>query len=193
MLGRLVEEPMTDLQPMANPPEQNGPDDSAIADFYDHLRSRARQMLMRERKNISVGATDIANEAWIRLQGVLDLTQPDWKTDHRLASLILRRMLVEYARRKRRLRRGGNLTKAEIELDALVGRVERDLGSKADLKDMLDALEAFDPDVATFVDLHFFGGMQLDECASYLGSSPSTLSRNWKRARAWLRGKFGTG
>ncbi|MGE0144468.1 MAG: sigma-70 family RNA polymerase sigma factor [Planctomycetota bacterium] len=180
-----------ELQAAAGSDGEPDAEDTAILDFYLRLRERARQLLRREKQEWSVGPTDFANEAWLRLQSFLDRTQPDWQTDHRLASLTLRRMIIDYVRRKRRLRRGGDLSRAEIELDQIVSRIECDIGTTVDLQTILVTLADFAPHVLTFVDLHFFGGLDMEECAKQIGVSRRTLERHWERSRAWLRGKFG--
>jgi RNA polymerase sigma factor (TIGR02999 family) len=149
---------------------------------YDELRRLAAAQMARERPGQTIDATALVHEAYLRLAG-------DQKFDNRrhffaAAAQAMRHILVENARRKGRLKRGGRHDREAVELEALAA----DLPDE-ELLALHDALEQFathDPVKAQLVELRFFGGMSLPEIAEHLGMSLSTAERGWRYARAWL-------
>src|SRR5262249_20572955 len=164
--------------------EQGDPNAAArlLPLVYDELRRLAAPQMAQERPGQTIDATALVHEAYLRLAG-------DQKFDNRrhyfaAAAQAMRRILVENARRKGRLKRGGRQQREAVELDALAG----DLPDK-ELLALHDALEQFaghDPVKARLVELRCFGGMSLPEVAEHLGISLSTAERGWRYARAWL-------
>jgi RNA polymerase sigma factor (TIGR02999 family) len=149
---------------------------------YDELRRLAAAHLAHEKPGQTLDATALVHEAYLRLAG-------GQKFDNRThffgaAAQAMRRILVENARRKARLKRGGGRQREAVELDALATRMPDD-----ELLALHDALERFavhDPVKAKLVELRFFGGMALPEIAEHLGMSLSSVERGWRYARAWL-------
>src|SRR5690606_4160545 len=128
--------------------------------------------------------TALVNEAYLRLAGSLKLT-PDsrlhWK---RLAARAMRQVLVDAARRRKALKRGGELAFVTFD-DALAEAPSRSDDLIA-LNDALEKLERLQPRQSMMVELRFFGGYDLAETAELLDVSEATLGRDWRAARAWL-------
>jgi RNA polymerase sigma factor (TIGR02999 family) len=152
---------------------------------YDELRLLAAQKLAQEKPGQTLEPTALVHEAYLRLVG--DGRGQHW--DHRghfyaAAAEAMRRILVENARRKGRVKHGGRVARQAVDLDRLAAAApDQDL---LDLHDALDRLAAHDPVKAKLVELRFFTGLTLPEAAACLGISPSTADRAWHYARAWL-------
>jgi RNA polymerase sigma factor (TIGR02999 family) len=151
---------------------------------YDELRWLAAQKLAQEKPGQTLQPTALVHEAYLRLVG--DGRGQHW--DHRghfyaAAAEAMRRILVENARRKGRVKHGGRVARQAVDLDRLAAAPDQDL---LDLHDALDRLAAHDPVKAKLVELRFFTGLTLPEAAACLGISPSTADRAWRYARAWL-------
>jgi RNA polymerase sigma factor (TIGR02999 family) len=155
---------------------------------YDELRRLAAQRLAQEKPGQTLQATALVHEAYLRL---VDAEQaPHWNSRGHFfaaAAEAMRRILVENARRKRRLRHGGGLHKQPLEENepALDSPLEAlDLLA---LNEALDHLEAASPRRAQLVKLRYFAGFTLPEVAELLGVAQSTAEADWTYARAWLK------
>ena len=152
---------------------------------HDELRRIARRCLHGERANHSVQATELVNEAYLRL---VDVQHVDWQNRvHFLAmsARLMRRVLVDLARSRRADKRGGGAVRVTF-ADAAIGGV----APEADvirLDDALQALAALDERKSRVVELRFFGGLTADETAVALQVSSKTVLRDWEFARAWLQ------
>ena len=152
---------------------------------HDELRRIARRCLYGERANHSVQATELVNEAFLRL---VDVQHVDWQNrTHFLAmsARLMRRVLVDFARSRGADKRGGGVLRVTLD-DAAVGGV----APEADvirLDDALQALAALDDRKSRVVELRFFGGLTVDETAVALQVSSKTVLRDWEFARAWLQ------
>jgi RNA polymerase sigma factor (TIGR02999 family) len=152
---------------------------------YDELRKLAAQKLAHEQLGQTLQATDLVHEAYLRLVG--DGGAASWDgRGHFFAAAAeaMRRILVDNARRKQRLKHGGGLQRVELAEELLPFE-----GRDADILAMHEALEQLtqqDPQTAELVKLHFFAGLPLEEAAELLGLSARTAYRNWSYARAWL-------
>ncbi len=152
---------------------------------YDELRRLARGYLQRERSDHTLQATGLVHEAYLQL---VDQGTTTWQNRAHffgVAAQLMRRILVDHARRHRRGKRGGALDKVEFD-EALALSVSRDLNLIA-LDDALQDLAALNPQHSQIVELRFFGGMTIEEVAEVLDVSPRTVQREWRMARAWLR------
>jgi len=151
---------------------------------YDELRRQATRHLRRERRNHTLRPTALVHEAYMRLVGQ---RQAVWKSRTQffaVAAQMMRRVLVDHARRHRAAKRAGSLCR--VTLDEGVASYEpRDLDLVA-LEDALTELAALDPGKARMVELRFFGGLNLEDAAEVLGVSAATVTREWRMARAWL-------
>jgi RNA polymerase sigma factor (TIGR02999 family) len=154
-----------------------------LALVYDELRRLAAQKLAQEKPGQTLQATALVHEAYLRLVG----NQHFNGRGHFFAAAAeaMRRILVENARRKRRLKRGGGRHRLDLELDALAAPADDD--RLLALDDALTRFAALQPAKAELVKLHWFAGMSLDEAAAVLGIAPATADRWWAYARAWLR------
>lgn len=158
---------------------------------YDDLRRMAYKYFRRERSGHTLQPTALVHEAYLRL---VDQTQVDWAgRSHFLAvgAQAMRRILVDYARRKKRARRGGGGQRIELES----GLCPTDLSEfeVLALHEAIEKLEALDPRQAKVVELRFFGGMSVEEVAQALGVSKRTVEGDWKHAKAWLGAQFAGG
>jgi RNA polymerase sigma factor (TIGR02999 family) len=153
---------------------------------YDELRRLASQKLAHEAPGQTLQPTALVHEAYLRLLGH-DFDQ-NWDCrGHFLAAAAeaMRRILIESARRKKRLKHGGEFQRIKLEDEHLV--VLPDDDTLLELDELLTRLAQVDSEAAQVVQLHFFGGLTLEEVASALGVSHPTIKRRWVYARAWLR------
>jgi len=152
---------------------------------YDELRKLAAQRLAREAPGQTLQATALVHEAYLRLVGPADDRRWEGRGHFFAAAAeAMRRILVEAARRKKRLRHGGALRRVELPADgpAITGRLEDVLA----VHEALDRLAAADTQAAELVKLHNFGGLTIDQAADVLGVSVRKAYIIWAYARAWL-------
>lgn len=158
--------------------------EQVLPQVYEELRRIASRQLRREKNAQTLQATSIVHEAYMRLNGQSGLAWPSRAHFFAFSAHLIRRILVDHARRRNRAKRGGMAERITLaELDALALEKSPDL---VELDDALCRLEKVDPRKATVVELKFFAGLTLDEVAEQLGISSETVSREWRRARAWL-------
>ena len=150
-------------------------DDSA----YAELRSIAARELGRERRDHTLRPTDLVHEAWLRLEGSRSEPAPPLRL---WAARTMRQVLVDHARRRSALRRDAG-RRAELEDDA--PGVERDQ-QLFDLDAALLELARLAPELAAIVELLHFGGCTVEEAARELQTTPRTVKRRWRLAKAWL-------
>jgi RNA polymerase sigma factor (TIGR02999 family) len=152
---------------------------------YDELRKLAARKLAQEKPGQTLQATALVHEAYLRLVDTEAVQRWDSRRHFFAAAAeAMRRILVENARRKGRVKHGGGRRREEADLDDLGAD-----GSPEELLALHDALEQFalqDPQKAKLVELRFFGGLTLEQAAECLGFSLSTADRAWRYARAWL-------
>lgn len=151
---------------------------------YRELRKLAARKMAGEAPGQTLQATALVNEAWIRLAGAKNQHWENRAHFFAAAGEAMRRILVENARRKRRLKRGGNFQRVELDEASLPGPM-RDEDLLA-LDEALDKLAEFDERATQVVKLCFFVGLTRPQAAKELGVSLSTVERNWSFARAWL-------
>jgi RNA polymerase sigma factor (TIGR02999 family) len=152
---------------------------------YEPLRAIAERHLNRERDGHTLQPTALVHELYLKL---IDQRNVDWQDRNHffgVSAQVMRRILVDYARRRNSDKRGGGLVSVTLDA-ALDVAVERDLDVVA-LDTALEKLERIYPEQARLVELRFYGGLTIDESASVLGVSAATVSREWAMARAWLR------
>src|SRR5262245_4754218 len=153
---------------------------------YDELRNLAAQKMAQEKPGQTLQATALVHEAYLRL--VDDRTAQHWNgRGHFFAAAAeaMRRILIEDARGKARVKRGGDWQRVDFEeLDPLTSVTPDQLVA---LDDALERLTALDPLAGELVKLRYFAGLPLDQAAAALGTSTATAYRHWAYARAWLR------
>ncbi len=159
--------------------------DRLIPLVYQELHRLAHHYMGRERSGHTLQTTALLNEAYLRL---VESAKPSWQSrTHFFAASaqVMRRILVDWARSRQALKRGGQERPLELE-EALV---VADAPGKnlVGLDDALKALAAIDPRKSEVVELRFFGGLSVEEAAQVLKVSPETVMRDWKFAKSWLR------
>ena len=157
---------------------------------YDELRGLARAQLADERSAHTINPTALVHEAYVRLTERERLNPDDRRHFFAIAAQAMRRVMIDYARARRRQKRGGG--KAALPLaDEPAFLTDAASDELVALDDALRRLAAASPRVAQVVEQRFFGGLTLDETAVVLGVSMKTVHRDWILARAWLRKEVG--
>jgi RNA polymerase sigma factor (TIGR02999 family) len=165
------------------PPGQQ-PVDALLPIVYEELRRLAAAYLRRERAGHTLQPTALVHEAYLRLMK----DRPDrWQNRAHFSAIAahsMRQILIERARARAALKRGGAQPRVTLD-EALVAGETRSVDLVA-LDEALDRLEQLDPEQARLVELRFFGGLTIEETADAMGISPATVKRHWTVARAWL-------
>ncbi|HLA11732.1 MAG TPA: sigma-70 family RNA polymerase sigma factor [Pyrinomonadaceae bacterium] len=156
---------------------------------YDELRRMAHRYMSRERKGHTLQTTALINEAYLRLVEQRSVTWANRAHFFGIAAQIMRRVLIDYARRYEYAKRGGGAQRVSLEETALVAR-ERAKELIA-LDEALERLAQMDPRRSRVVELRFFGGMANEEIAAVLKISENTVTRDWNMARAWIYKELG--
>ncbi len=154
---------------------------------YDELRELARHALRRESSGHTLQATALVHEAYVRLAGLHSIEPRDERHLFALAATMIRRVLVDHARTRKRSKRGGGRLKVTLD-EALSS--EPDPLSTIDLLDLdetLVELARLDPRQARIVELRLFAGFNNGEVAAELATSLRTVEADWAMAKAWLR------
>jgi RNA polymerase sigma factor (TIGR02999 family) len=150
---------------------------------YDELHRLAQRYMKRERPGHSLQTTALVNEAYMRL---VDYKGMQWQNRAHffaVSAQLMRRILVEHARRHN-LKRGGGVQHVSLEETALVGGDQS--ADLVALDEAMDALARLDPRKVQVVELRFFGGLSVEETAEVLKVSSVTVMRDWNTAKAWL-------
>jgi RNA polymerase sigma factor (TIGR02999 family) len=161
---------------------------------YDELRKLAAHHLAREKAGHTLQPTALVHEAYMRLVHTEQDGIKDVKWDSRghffaAAAIAMRRILVESARRRQRVKHGGDRQHFELnELDLPIKPPDDEILA---LDDALTKLAAEDQEAYQIVQLHFFAGQSIEDCADMLGMSRASAYRQWAYARAWLRTAIG--
>lgn len=156
---------------------------------YDQLRKIAQQRMNAERVEHTLTATALVHEAYMRLVGQDQLTWDGRGHFFSACAEAMRRILIEHARARARIKRGGDADgrpAQSLPIGLLDLAVQDDPDTILMLDEALCRLEQEDPDVAAVVRLRFYAGLGVDETAAALGRSPSSIDRDWAWARAWL-------
>jgi len=166
-------------------------DENALSELmplvYDELRRQAARYLRKERADHTLQPTALANEAYLRL---IDQKHVSWQNRAHffgIAAQLMRRILVDHARKGHAEKRGG--AAAKLPLDEAIGvpdeREQRDVDLLA-LDRALSQLAEVDERQSRIVELRYFGGLKIEEVAEVLGISPTTVKRELNFAKAWL-------
>ncbi len=151
---------------------------------YNELRAVARRYLARERPGHTLQSTALVNEAYLKLVGQRDVQWQNRAHFFGVAAQLMRRLLVDHARRRKRVKRGSGGTRITL-VEGLASVEPIDLDAIA-LDDALKSLEQVDPKKGRLVELRFFGGLTIEETAEVMGTSAGTVKREWQFAKAWL-------
>lgn len=157
--------------------------DRLFSAAYEELRRLASSVRSGDSSE-TLNPTALVNEAWIKLARALPATPASRLHFKRIAARAMRQVLVDAARRRSALKRGGDAMMVTLDhsTDASLERSEDLLA----LDEALDVLARLEPRQALMVECRFFGGFELSETAELLGVSESTIQRDWRAARAWL-------
>jgi RNA polymerase sigma-70 factor (ECF subfamily) len=157
---------------------------------YEHLHSLARQHMRHERTGHSLQSTALVNEAYLRLVGGEKVDWQDRVHFFSVAAQTMRRILVDAARAKASVKRGGGWKRIEhatpVDFDRLPAAGSDKAEALCKLDDALVTLAQMDTRRARVIELRFFGGLTVEETADVLGISPQLVMRDWKIARDWL-------
>ncbi|MCG3159391.1 MAG: hypothetical protein JMDDDDMK_00378 [Acidobacteria bacterium] len=151
---------------------------------YAELQRLARQFLRREYDASAVQTGTLVQEACLRLMGADRIAWNDSKHFFAIAARIMRRVLVEEARRRGYKKRGADFTRVSFD-EALTVSEERDVELLA-LDEALERLEEFAPRKCRVVELRYFAGLTIEETAEAIGVSGNTVKREWRTAKLWL-------
>jgi RNA polymerase sigma-70 factor, ECF subfamily len=153
---------------------------------YRELRRRAGRALSGERPDLTLEPTGLVHETYQRL---IDQRRVQWRNRAHffaVAAVLMRRILVDHARRRAAQRRGGRGRTVSLE-DVSAPSPQPDRVEVLAVDEALTQLAALDPDQARIVELRYFGGLGVEETAAVMGISRATVQRDWAMARAWLR------
>jgi len=158
--------------------------DRVVSMAYDELRQLAHRRLAREGSDHTLETGALVNEAYLKLAGLERIQWRDRLHFFGIAGGIMRRVLVDYAVRRRAGKRGGGWRRLELDrVQIAVDGRDEDLQA---LDEALDRLAALDERQARVVECRFFAGLSIEETAAALGVSTATVKRDWTTARAWL-------
>ncbi|MDX2034854.1 MAG: sigma-70 family RNA polymerase sigma factor [Blastocatellia bacterium] len=158
--------------------------DALLPLVYDELHRLAHRYLGRERRDHTLQTTALVNEAYLRL---IDSSRVQWQNRAHffaISAQLMRRILVDFARGRRNLKRGGEGRRVLFD-DALLVAEEREKDLVA-LDEALSTLSALNPRQGRVVELRFFGGLSIEETAEALAVSIDTVKRDWRLAKVWL-------
>jgi RNA polymerase sigma factor (TIGR02999 family) len=161
--------------------------DRLVPLVYGELHTLASRYLSRERSDHTLQTTALVNEAYLRLAGQREV---DWQNRAHffgIAAQVMRRILVDHARRDRRMKRGGGAPHFDVDdADPASPPPAVDAADAYAIDRALTRLESIDAQQGRVVELRYFGGMTIEETAEVQNVSPATVKREWSVARAWL-------
>ncbi len=166
--------------------------DQLLPLVYDELRRLAQSYLQSERTDHTLQATALVHEAYIKM---IDQSRVQWNDRSHffaLASQAIRRILVDHARGRGRKKRVGNRQRLSLDDGPVASNAPGQdalIDQSADLLDLDETLQRFaieHPEKARLVEMRFFGGLTVEECAQVMGVTTRTVERHWQYARAWL-------
>jgi RNA polymerase sigma-70 factor (ECF subfamily) len=159
--------------------------DKLIPIVYEELRRQASRYLQHERHGHTLQTTALVHEAYVRLVDQADVRWQNRAHFFAIAAEMMRRILVDHARKRRAVKRGGDELRVTLN-EALNASGERNLDIIA-VDEALTKLAALDRQQARVVELRFFGGLNVEETAEVLGVSARTVKRDWSVAKSWIR------
>lgn len=158
--------------------------DSLMPLLYRELHQAAHRQMLGERSGHTLQTSALVNEVYLRLVGLQEVSWQNRAHFLAVCAKLMRQILIDYARTRRRLKRGGGVQELSIDSNLVVfGQPRVDLLA---LNDALNSLATFDERKSKVVELRFFGGLTAEETAEALGLSVETVHRDWKVAKVWL-------
>ncbi len=163
-----------------------GDADAALVDLvYTELHRQAQRYLRQERAGHTLQTTALVHEAYLKLAKQKSFPWQSRSQFYGVAATLMRRILIDYARTKNRLRRGGPQADVPI-VTGFTMAVRDNQFDLLELDEVLEKLARKDPELARIVELRFFAGLDVTETAGALEVSESTVKRGWATAKAWL-------
>ena len=153
---------------------------------YDELHRRAHSYLRRERLGHTLQTTALIHETYLKLREQHNFEWESRAHFFAICATLMRRILVDYAKTKHRAKRGGGAVHVPVE-GLMLSASKTDGIDLLALDDALTRLAKLDPQQARIVELRFFSGFSIEDTAAVLGISPSSVKREWRAAKAWLR------
>jgi RNA polymerase sigma factor (TIGR02999 family) len=153
---------------------------------YDELHRRAHSYLRRERLGHTLQTTALIHETYLKLREQRNFEWESRAHFFAICATLMRRILVDYAKTKHRAKRGGGAVHVPVE-GLMLAASKTDGIDLLALDDALTRLAKLDPQQARIVELRFFSGFSIEDTAAVLGISPSSVKRDWRAAKAWLR------
>ena len=161
--------------------------DRLIPIVYDELRTLASRHVALEWRHDRLQTTTLVHEVYLKLFGQREMHWQNRRHFFAIAAQLMRRILVDHARRELRDKRGGSAERVDLaEADKRPVADSLESPDALALDAALQKLEALDPDQARIVELRFFGGLTVEETAAVMDVSPSTVKREWALAKGWL-------
>ena len=155
---------------------------------YEKLKRLAQVQLTREYQSHTLCKTELVHEAYEKM---IDYPDPDYQNRthfYAIAAKSMRQILVDYARKKKALKRGGEYSIQNMDMQEI--HIENHAEQIILFDELLEELKELDERMASVVELRFFGGLNIEDTADSLGISSSTANRDWLKARGWLYGKL---
>ena len=160
--------------------------EAALLDLvYAELHRQAHRYLQRERVGHTLQTTALVHEAYLKLSKQKSFPWQSRSQFYGIAATLMRRILIDHARSKHRIRRGGKQDDLPLETGFTLA-VSDDQFDILELDEVLERLAEKDPELARIVELRFFAGLDVTETAEVMGVSESTIKRGWATAKAWL-------
>lgn len=159
--------------------------DTLLRFVYAELRRQAHRYMKKERAGHTLQTTALVHEAYLRLAAQKSVAWESRSHFFAIAATMMRRILIDYAKTKHRIRRGGVQSDLPLENALTISVSETDF-DLLKLDEALNRLAAKDAHLAKVVELRFFSGLDVEETATVLGISESTIKRDWQMAKAWL-------
>jgi len=164
---------------------ENAPADEVFPLLYAELRKQAHSFLRRERPGHTLQTSALINETYIKLREQRNINWESRAHFFAISATLMRRILVDYAKTRQRAKRGAGALHVPVEQVVIAAQGSDGIDLEA-LDDALTRLAEFDPEQARIVELRYFSGFTIEETASVLKLSDSTVKREWRAAKAWL-------
>ncbi len=160
--------------------------DEFLRNVYDELKKQARRFLRKERRNHTLQTTELVHEAYLELEKQNRVNWQNREHFFGLAGQMMRRILVDYAVKRNRVKHGGNNEQVPFEFALTIASKERDI-DLIELDRALTELERLDIRQAKIVELRYFSGLTIEETAEVMEIAPVTVKRDWQMAKTWLK------